>query len=265
MGRVRFAMLLAVVGVVSGVAGCGGSSGTKLSTSNSTPASTGIVPSTPVTMPTGILKHYDPHIVPAQFTNVVTNRWFPMKPGLVMTYVGVRDGQPTRHVFTVTHDTKTVMGVKCLVILDNVTQNGSLIEKTTDWYAQDASGNVWYFGENTAEYLNGVVTNTTGTWEAGVDNAKPGVIMPAHPKLGMSYRQEYRPGVALDQSKIIGLNGTQTVPAGHYTRLVVTDDKNPLDPSFREHKWYAAGVGFVHSVKSGGGHTETASLLKVSG
>jgi hypothetical protein len=266
MSRIRITSLIAAVAAGTVLAGCGGSSGTKLTTTNSsTNTTTNPPPTSGGVIPTGILKDYNPRIDPAQFTNVVTNRWFPMHPGLVMTYVGVRDGNPTKHVFTVTHDVKTVMGVKCLVIQDVVTQNGSLIEKTTDWYSQDMSGNVWYFGEDTAEYANGVVTNTQGTWEAGVDKAKPGIIMPANPKVGLTYRQEYRPGVALDIAKIIGLNGTRNVPAGSFKNLVMTDERNPLDPSFREHKWYAAGIGFVHSVRSGGGHTETTNLAKVTG
>lgn len=264
MGRVRIASVIATLALAAAFAGCGGSSGTPLSTGNSAPPANTGAPGTAPPAPTGILKHYNPHIDPAQFTDVVTNKWFPMHRGLVMTYVGTRDGNPTRHVFTVTHETKQVLGVNCLVIRDVVTQNGSLIEKTTDWYAQDTAGNVWYFGEDTAEYQNGVVTTTAGTWEAGVDRAKPGIIMPGNPRLGMAYRQEYRPGVALDVAKIIGLNGAMTVPAGAYSHLLMTDDRNPLDPSFREHKWYAAGVGFVHSVRSGGGHTETTNLATIS-
>jgi hypothetical protein len=180
----------------------------------------------------------------------------------VLHYRGVRDGAPTEHAFTVTKDTKLVMGVRCAVIEDVVTQNHSLVEKTTDWYSQDAAGNVWYFGEDTAEYQNGVVTSTAGTWEAGVDKAQPGIVMPAAPKVGDAFRQEYRPGVALDEAKILSVNATTRVPAGTYSHLVVTFDRNPLDPSKKERKWYAPGVGFVRAVLKGGGHSETTELRK---
>lgn len=254
--------VVAIVAAMS-VVGCG-ASGTQLSTTNTTPTTPGSSATTP-SVPTGLPANYNPHIDPSQFTNVVTNKYFPMRPGRTLIYVGVRDGAPTRHVFTVTHQSKTVLGVKCLVISDVVTSNGSLVEKTTDWYAQDKSGNVWYFGENTAEYVNGTVSSTAGTWEAGVDKAKAGIVMPAVPTVGKAYRQEYRPGVALDVARVISLHGVATVPAGTYHDLVVTDDINPLDPSKREHKWYAAGIGFVHAVLKGGGHSETVQLAQIRG
>jgi hypothetical protein len=205
---------------------------------------------------------YHPRIDPAKFSDRVTNRYFSVVPGTVRRYVGVRDGRPTAHLFTVTHQTKTVMGVKCVVVKDVVTQNGSLVEKTTDWYSQDSVGNVWYFGEDTAEYQNGVVTTTAGTWEAGIDKAQPGIVMPAHAKLGVTYRQEYRPGVALDMATILSVNGTVTVPAGTFHKVIVTFDKNPLDPSKKERKWYAPGAGFVKAVLSGGGHVEVTQQVK---
>ncbi len=245
------------------LAGCGGSSGTKLEApkTTSTPTTT-TAPTTNPVAPLKIAVNYHPKIDPSNFTNTFSNPYFPLKPGQTYHYRGVRDGKPTEHVFEVTRDTKLVMGVRCAVIKDTVTQSQSLVEKTTDWYAQDKAGNVWYFGENTAEYQNGVVTSTAGTWEAGVDNAKPGIVMPLHPKVGDSFRQEYRPGVALDQATILSVGGTVRVPAGTYHNVVVTFDKNPLDPSKRERKWYARGTGFVRAELHGAGHTETTELAR---
>jgi hypothetical protein len=257
--RPRALMLVLATAVV--VAGCA-SSGTKLTSPQATETSSGTPGTGTSSVPLVITPDYHPKIDPARFTNKVDNKYFPLKLGMRHVYTGVRDGAPTRHVFTVTHDRKTVMGVKCLVISDVVTQNQSLVEKTTDWYAQDVDGNVWYFGEDTAEYQNGVVVNTQGTWEAGVDNALPGIVMPAVPKVGDSYRQEFRPGVAMDMAKILSLSGNVKVPAGAYTNVVVTFDRNPLDPSKKERKWYAEGVGFVRAVLEGGGHQETTELVK---
>jgi hypothetical protein len=263
MRRVTIASVIITITLVGAtLAGCG-SSGTKLAspktTTNMSAATTTVkTTSVPLTIPV----NYHPKIDPAKFTSKVTNKYFPMSPGKTLHYRGKRDGVPTEHTFTVTHDTKTVMGVRVAVIKDVVTQNHSLVEKTTDWYAQDAAGNVWYFGEDTAEYQNGVVTSTAGTWEAGVDKAQPGIVMPAIPRVGDSYRQEYRPGVAMDEAKILSVNATATVPAGTYHQLVVTFDKNPLDPSKKERKFYAAGVGFVRAILHGGGHTETTELVK---
>jgi hypothetical protein len=205
---------------------------------------------------------YHPKIDPAKFTDHITNKYLPLIPGTTHTYRGTRDGQPTTHVVSVTRQSRTVMGVRCVVVKDNVWQNQSLAERTTDWYAQDSAGNVWYFGEQTAELQNGVVTSTSGTWEAGVDRAQPGIVMPTTPKVGRTYRQEYRPGVALDIATILAVDGTVHVPAGTYHGSVITFDKNPLDPSKKERKWYAPGIGFVHAVLSGGGHTEVTSLVK---
>jgi hypothetical protein len=264
MSWVRTARLLIVSAAAGTLLAACGSSGTKLvspTTTTTTPAPT---PATtaPLENPLSIGANYHPKIDPAKFTNHVANRYFPLVAGKTLHYRGVRDGKPTEHAFKVTRDTKVVMGVRCAVISDVVTQNQSLVEKTTDWYAQDAAGNVWYFGEDTAEYQNGVVTSTAGTWEAGVDKAQPGIVMPAVPKVGDAFRQEYRPGVALDEAKILSVNAAVRVPAGTFPRTVVTFDKNPLDPSKKERKWYAPGVGFVQAILHGGGHTETTKLVK---
>jgi hypothetical protein len=170
-------------------------------------------------------------------------------------------------VLTVTNQTRTILGVPNVVVQDVVTNNanGSLIEKTTDWYSQDRAGNIWYFGENTAEYTNGTVSSTAGTWEAGVDNALPGIVIHAQPAVGQIYRQEYRPGVAEDIAKVLGTTGSITVPAGHYTNIAETLDTDPLDPAKIEHKWYARGVGFVRAVRKSGGHVEQVSLVRMTG
>jgi hypothetical protein len=264
MSWARAALLLAVFAAVgTALVGCG-SSGTKLVAPKTTSTSAAPTPTktAPVKNPLTIAANYNPKINPAKFTNRVTNKYFALTPGQTIRYRGIRDGKPTEHAFTVTHETKVVMGVRCSVISDIVTQNHSLVEKTTDWYAQDAAGNVWYFGEDTAEYQNGVVTSTAGTWEAGVDKAKPGIVMPAVPRLGDAFRQEYRPGVALDEAKILSVNARVSVPAGTFSGAVVTFDKNPLDPSKKEKKWYVPGVGYVQAILHGGGHTETTKRVK---
>jgi hypothetical protein len=110
-----------------------------------------------------------------------------------------------------------------------------------------------------------VVSSTAGTWEAGVDNAQAGIVIHGNPQQGQIYRQEYRPGVAEDIAKVLTLHGTITVPAGHYTNIVETIDTDPLDPAKIEHKWYEAGVGFVHAVRKSGGHVEQVNLVSVKG
>ncbi len=212
---------------------------------------------------TASLPPYHPTIDPAKFSDQITNPYFSLKPGTTLIYDGKRDDTPRRTEMTVTTETKTIMGVNCIVVRDVLTSNNALVEKTVDWYAQDIDGNVWYFGEDTAEYINGAVTSTAGTWLAGVDGAWPGIVMEASPKIGDAYRQEYRPGVAEDYAKIQKLDATVTVPLGSYDRVVVTEDTDLLDTTKLEHKSYAPGVGFVGSEGMVNGHHEVTSLVSV--
>jgi len=187
-------------------------------------------------------KAYAPHINPDEFTTTIDNEYLPLKPGTTFVYQGGAE----RNEMTVTHDTKKVMGVECVVVDDRAWESGKLIEKTYDWFAQDNKGRVWYFGEDTKEYENGKVVSTKGSWEAGVDGAKPGIIMQAHPKVGQSYRQEYYKGEAEDMAKVLSLNESVTVPYGSFDRVLKTREWTPLEPSYHEHKYYAPGVGQVY-------------------
>src|SRR5919107_6340296 len=184
-------------------------------------------------------KAYTPHINPSEFTTTIDNEYFPMKPGTTFLYQGGTE----RGEMSVTSHTKKVMGVECVVVDDRAWEDGQLIEKTYDWFAQDKEGTVWYFGEDTKEYENGKVVSTKGSWEAGVDGAKPGIIMPAHPKVGQSYHQEYYPGEAMDMGRVISLNTSVTVPYGSFDHALDTKEWTPLQPGFSEKKYYVRGVG----------------------
>src|SRR5437588_7156227 len=126
---------------------------------------------------------------PSQFVSRVTNSWFPLKPGTVYRYRGIKDRKPAVDVMTVTHSTKTIAGIKATVVRDRLYLSGRLEERTTDWYAQDRAGNVWYLGEATATLdARGHVTGTSGSWQTGVAGARAGVFMPGHPSLGETGR-----------------------------------------------------------------------------
>jgi hypothetical protein len=187
-------------------------------------------------------KAYAPQIDPAEFTTKVDNEYFPLKPGTTFVY----EGHIERGQMSVTHQTKKVMGVECIVVDHREWEGDKLIERTYDWFAQDKEGSVWYFGEDTKEYKNGKVVSTKGSWEAGVDGAKPGIIMQAHPKVGQTYRQEYYKGEAEDMAKVQSLNDSVTVPYGSFDHVLVTKEWTPLEPSYHEHKYYARGVGHVY-------------------
>ena len=198
-------------------------------------------------------KPYAPHINPADFTTAIDNKFFPLKPGTTFFYKGKSQDATKRDEMVVTHDTKRIMGVECVVVSDKATENGELVEQTLDWFAQDKEGNVWYFGEDSKESENGKVTSTEGSWEAGKDGAKPGIIMQAHPEVGQPYRQEYYKGVAEDMAQVLSFNESASVPYGSFDHLLVTRDWNPLEPGQEVvRKYYAAGVGKIMEVPARG-------------
>jgi hypothetical protein len=245
--------------VALGLVGCTASAGGAGPTSQrSTPAATR--PSASGTQPSSSPgPTYHPVIDPARFSARITNPYFPLRPGTTLVYDGVRDDKPQHTEMTVTHETRMIMGVRCVVVRDDVTSSGALVEKTTDWYAQASDGSVWYFGEATAEYVNGQVSNTQGSWEAGVDGAQPGIIMQARPTVGDSYRQEFRPGIAEDTAKILKTTFSTKVAGVTYHNVVVTEDTNPLAPDKQDEKQYAPGVGLIYTVKVSTGHKEVSS------
>jgi hypothetical protein len=205
---------------------------------------------------------------PAEFTTEIDNRYWPMEPGTQWTYRELdEEGKEVLVVVTVTSETKKIAnGVTARVVRDTVTEDGELIEDTFDWYAQDAEGNVWYLGEDTAEFEDGKLKTRAGSFEAGVDGALPGVVMPAEPGDGMQYRQEYYKGEAEDNGEILGTEEMAEVPAGLYEDVVLTKDTITIEPDVLEYKLYAPGVGpvLVFGVSGGGGREELVKVGKVS-
>jgi hypothetical protein len=187
-----------------------------------------------------------PEIDPADFTSEITNRYFPLTPGTTFVYEGTSEGKAELTTVKVTTETRPILGVQCLIVHDVVEHTGVVVEDTFDWYAQDKDGNVWYFGEDTRELdARGRVKTTEGSWEAGQDGAKPGIVMTAHPAIGDSYRQEYRKGVAEDRGRIIQVGEARTTPTGSYDNVVVVAERTRLEPKILEHKEYAPGIGLI--------------------
>jgi hypothetical protein len=183
---------------------------------------------------------------PAGFSARVDNPWYPLTPGSIYVYQGVKDGEPSREVMTVTRRKKVIDGAPCVVIQDLLYLRGRLEERTTDWYSQDAKGNVWYFGENTAELdKNGKVKSTAGSWTAGVAGARAGIFMFAHPTPGRWARQEYYKGQAEDHFKVLSLRVSVTVPYISTTHALLTREWTPLEPGVIDHKYYVRGIGTV--------------------
>ena len=202
-------------------------------------------------------------IDPANFVAIVDNAWFPLTPGTKLTYTGTKDGEKAVDVFEITRETKVINGVTCLVIRDNLSFDGTLEERTEDWYVQDRDGNVWYFGEATAELDEaGKVVSTEGSWTAGVDGAAPGIFMPANPQVGQSFQQEFYSGHAEDHFVVLLTTARVRVPAGTYANALLTAEWTPLEPNVLGEKFYAKGVGLVKEFDVAGGK-ESFSLAKV--
>ena len=192
---------------------------------------------------------------PADFTTKIDNPYWPMPRGARWVYTS----ESERIVVEVTNRKKRIAGVEALVLRDTVTQRdgGGFVEVTDDWYAQDKAGNVWYLGEDTKEYQDGKVSSTKGSWEHGVDGAYAGIIMPAKPRPGTTYRQEYYEGEAEDEGKVVSADAKATVPFGSFENCVKAQDTTPLEPDVVEYKYYARGVGHVlRTTEDGGGREE---------
>jgi hypothetical protein len=206
---------------------------------------------------------YRPEIDPADFVDEIDNPLFTLEPGTVFKLRGETEDGIENETIAVTDRTRSVMGVSTTVLKDVVRVNGEIVESTFDWYGQDKEGNVWYFGENTAEYENGKIINRHGSWEAGVDGALPGIIMNADPQVTDSYRQEYYKGEAEDMYWVVATDASIKVPYGRFDNAVQVLEWNPLEPKVVVEKFYAPGVGLVGEHALSGGK-ENVDLLDVT-
>jgi hypothetical protein len=195
---------------------------------------------------------------PANFVYPITNPnpLFPLVPGTTYYYEGESEGVATSNVTKVTCRTLRIEGVRTTVVQDRAyDESGRLVEDTLDYYAQDADGNVWYFGEDTKELdpSTGDVISTEGTWRAGMDDADAGFIMLASPQVGDRYYQEFARNVAEDQAKVTSLDGSATALDRSFDHLLVTKETTRFDPGVVETKYYAEGLGFIYGeiVKGG--------------
>ncbi len=193
---------------------------------------------------------YDVEIDPADFVTMIDNPYMPLVPGTTRIYQGQTEDGLERVEVTVLKETRVVMGVTTTVVRDRAYLDGELIEDTFDWLAQDAAGNVWYFGEAVDNYEDGVLVDHHGSWEAGVDGALPGILMYAQPAnhLNVPYRQEYYAGEAEDMAQVLSVNKTAVVPFGDFTHVLQTQDWTPLEPGVLEYKFYAQGIGVIKEV-----------------
>ena len=262
----RTRCLLAVL-LVGAVAGCGPTSNTTPDVSAApTPTAVPAPTATPTPSPTAApTKSPSPAALPqgsepvtldpVRFNGVAKdNPFWPMKPCNRWVYRETDvDGTKQDVEVLVTERTKQIIGITATVVHDVVTEDGEVIEDTFDWYAQDVAGNLWYLGEDTKEFENGKVVSTEGSWLAGVNGAQPGVIMPARPAVGMTYRQEYYAGQAEDAAAVLSLDEHVTVPFGTFDGVLSTREVTALEPDVAEQKFYARGVGPIQVIQVSGG------------
>ena len=211
-----------------------------------------------------VTTEYNPTINPDDFVPHIDNKYFTLKPGTKFRYENKMDEEREQIEVEVTNETRQVMGVTATIVRDRVWLNNELVEDTRDWYAQDKEGNVWYFGEDVDNYENGKLKDHKGAWEAGIDGAKPGIIMPANPKPSYSYRQEYYQGKAEDMGDIVATDKKVTVAYGTFENCLQTRDWNKIDENANEYKYYCPDVGFAVLEESVSGGTEKVELISVT-
>jgi hypothetical protein len=250
----RMVVLVIVAAASLAAAGCGDSD------------SAGVQPSSNPQVGRDLPQGSEPvNLDPKDFTTKIDNRYWPMVPGTRWTYRETdQEGAEMQVVVTVSNQTKEIAnGVTARVVRDTVTEDGERVEDTFDWYAQDREGNIWYMGEDTAEFENGKLTTKEGSFEAGVDGAKPGIIMPADPQDGMQYRQEYYKGKAEDNGEILSTDEMAEVPYGQFDNVLLTKDTITIEPNVLEYKLYARGVGPVLVLGVSGGPGSREELLNI--
>jgi hypothetical protein len=207
---------------------------------------------------------YAPVLDPAHFVAVIDNPFFPLPAGRQLVYTGIKDGQTQTDTVTVTDQKKVILGITATVVSDIASHDGTVLEKTFDFYAQEDGGKVWYLGEDTTAFLPNGKTDTSGSFLAGVDGAQPGIIMEADPQIPDAYRQECAAGQAEDTAWVVATTGSLRVPYGRVRDVLTTLEATQLEPGAYDEKIYAPGIGIV-SERALTGPSEFAQLVSVSG
>ena len=207
----------------------------------------------------------------------IDNTYFPLIAGTTYTYKANTPDGCEVDVFAVTYDTRVIDGVTTRVVHDQVfdgdtctTAPSALTENTFDYFAQDDSGNVWYFGEDTFE-CDGAANCTPGEggWIAGINGGVPGIAFLADPRSGDTYRQEFSPGVAEDQATVTAVGVTarpkrDDAYQSSYSNCIVTKEFTALEKGSIGSKTYCPGIGVVIDIDHHG-KIERSELVSISG
>lgn len=257
--KTEIASAASMLAAAVSIAACGGSdSAGQQSTEAAATTETVVQPAASGDPPGADLPQGSEHVEldPAEFTTSIDNPYWPMAPGNKWVYSETdTEGASEKVVVEVLDRTKLIAnGIEARVIRDTATEGGVPLEITDDWFAQDSVGNIWYLGEHVTNYENGKPVDHDGSFEAGVDGAEAGVVMPADPQAGMEYRQEYYAGEAEDNGAVVTVGEEQVqVPFGFYDEdVLMTRDLNPGEPKTEELKFYAPDVGPLLSIHTDG-------------
>jgi hypothetical protein len=187
---------------------------------------------------------------PDDFVTRVDNPWLPLAAGSRWVYDSAVEQRRTTTV-TVDDQTREVQGLTTTVVQVVSESDGKVVARRSDWYAQDTSGNVWYFGADVTQQAGGGDPHA-GSWQAGVDGARAGLAMPAQPRVGDGYRQDLAPGTVEDRATVLSLSESVNVPFDSFTDVLMTENTDELTPGVAERRYYARGVGLVYTEGTSG-------------
>jgi hypothetical protein len=180
------------------------------------------------------------------FASTGENSYFILEPGYQVILEGEENGEELQLTMTVLDETKLVDGVQTRVVEEMESEGGNLVEVSRNYFAIcKPTNDAFYFGEDVDIYEDGEIVSHEGTWLAGRNGAKAGMIMPGKVEVGMKYYQEIAPGVAEDRAEIVSVNEVLDTPAGKFQNVLKTEETNPLEPSEEEYKFYASGIGLI--------------------
>jgi hypothetical protein len=180
------------------------------------------------------------------FSTYGSNEYFILEPGYKAILESHNKPDNSQLIITVLNETKVVNGIETRVVEEKETEDGELKEISRNYFAICMpSNNVFYFGEDVDMYENGVVTNHEGSWLAGIEDSKPGLIMPGSVEVGMKYYQEIAPGIAEDRAEVLSIDDSISTPAGDYDKVLKIEESNPLEQDMKEYKYFAPQIGLV--------------------
>jgi hypothetical protein len=221
--------------------------GTKVAAITLAVASLGI-PSIPASGKNRLGRSWTASFPVEEFSTVGSNEYFILEPGHTLVLEGRERGKALHLTITVLENTRVVDGVETRVVRERELLAGELIEESLNYFAIGRTTNtVYYFGEDVDFYENGQIVNHDGSWRSGVGGARYGVLMPGLFLLGAKYYQEVAPEIALDRAENLSISESITTTAGTFVACAKVRETTPLDPSAKDFKYYAPGIGLVKS------------------